>query len=727
MGVAGNASTESAPSIPPSPRSGKSSSSSSSRHAADQLGEPPPLIICRNKHWRYISAFHGPWLQMPIEILETIANINYNTPRPRPIDPAVFFDLLKVRRLCDEATNLAVRAASDIASPVLTNVHGGYDTRHMGGFGTNGPGHGGKLSRERKFRMREQASQKLARAYRLDEIACSVATMQGSSPLDDIGSHVLQRNARDPDARYVHFFHEKIPSRQLAGSTSLQPLTEIMADRPTEPEAWRTRAAVRVFKEDYDGAVHDLTQALAVCRFHQTPRSADVHGASKVLPDVQRSRGRRPQDIILAEKDQPGSLEGQLLFQRASIWLTMATRHVEDGLPPKKKSKPTTTNGQSEKENGNPGPEKGPDGKRQTESRKTVKILARRALKDYVAFISQFEYSPDLPVAHVKDFNDRVNMAVKGVRNPRHSEATADVAPHTVYSLGDLFAATPPPGLAPYPSQDLVQGGSQPPPEDKSCEATTFHPLLSDALHSLLLAHVLAQTSPKEIQRHAYMVARLARLEDGYPALQTSRCPSRSDWTQVLAHGNNWIGLSANWETLCLPAPVPGYEASPDHHKSSSDHYAAADAAAALLHGQSSEAISEDRRKQSVRRQVMLDTLGDFEQAIDEETFRKAVGFGEEEVLDKEEDPDRKPDHGNITPPLSPETAMKRWASDEFRAHASMSARAAAITRWVLEAPVVTGTAKRKKKPRKEGPPISDVITGMDTLDVGIPAVEASS
>ena len=68
------------------------------------------------RHWRYISSFHGPWLQLPPEILETLANTNYNTPRPHPIDPAVFFDLAKIRRLVDEATNLAVRAASGNAA-----------------------------------------------------------------------------------------------------------------------------------------------------------------------------------------------------------------------------------------------------------------------------------------------------------------------------------------------------------------------------------------------------------------------------------------------------------------------------------------------------------------------------------------------------------------------------------------------------------------------------------
>ena len=46
---------------------------------------------------------------------------NYNTPRPRPIDPAVFFDLVKIRRLVDDATDLAVRATSGVASSAMFN------------------------------------------------------------------------------------------------------------------------------------------------------------------------------------------------------------------------------------------------------------------------------------------------------------------------------------------------------------------------------------------------------------------------------------------------------------------------------------------------------------------------------------------------------------------------------------------------------------------------------
>jgi hypothetical protein len=48
------------------------------------------------------------------EVLETLENSTYTAPRPHPIDPSVFFDLVKIRKAVDEATDLAVRAARGV-------------------------------------------------------------------------------------------------------------------------------------------------------------------------------------------------------------------------------------------------------------------------------------------------------------------------------------------------------------------------------------------------------------------------------------------------------------------------------------------------------------------------------------------------------------------------------------------------------------------------------------
>lgn len=579
---------------------------------------------------------------MPYEVLETIANINYNTPLPRPLDAASFFDLVKARRLIDEATNLAVRAASDIASPTLTNVNGGFPSiSSMVSHGVGAPGHGGRLSRERKFKMREQASQKLARAYRLDEIVCSVATMQGASPLEDVGNLVLQRNPKDPDAKYVHFFHEKIPARKMAESTSLEPLTEIIGDRPGEPEVLRTRATIKMFHNDLEGAVFDLTHALSISQFirksHQ-PKQEDTQ-----IVDSQRTAARRrPHDVILPEKDQPGSLEAQLYFQRASVYLTLASDNAVDSMPTppsnQTNGKPATTSSgdgeaEAEAEASDPGKE---TSRKQVESRKMAKTYAKRAIKDYLSFFSNLHYSPNLPAKIAKEFNDRVSMVMHGIRSSRALDTSSWTTSHTVYSLPDLFRSVPPTDLPPYPAQDLIKHG-----DEAACEWVTYHPLLSDALHSLLLSHCLAQTSTKEIQRHAYMVARLVRLSDGYPLFQANRSSARADWTELVHCASNWLQLSSSWDNLCQPAPLPTYLEDPckhhclkhggSHKKTPprSERSIAASAAAALVGGGTFDATAaaaeeEQRRKELIREQAIADTLDD-ERVTDEVSFRAAV------------------------------------------------------------------------------------------------------
>lgn len=795
--------SSSQPSVPSATAQASQASSSSGpkprsriSHAAPTTAISPSLVICRNKHWRHISAYHGPWLQMPFELLETLANINYNTPAPRPIDAASFFDLVKVRRLVDEATNLAVRAASDIASPTLTNVNGGFPSisSAMGSHGLGAPPvHGGKLSRERKFRMREQASQKLGRAYRLDEIACSVATMQGASPLEDVGSLVLQRSPKDSDAKYVHFFHEKIPSRKMAESTSLQPLTDIIEGRPTEPEVLRTRATVRIFKEDFDGAIFDLTHALSISQFIR--RSHGPNQEEMQVGETQRTARRRPHDIILSEKDQPSSFEAQLYFQRASVYLTMATEHVLDSIPTPPSNQVNEQSMASEADDGDAGaeasgkssPEPNKEGARkQAESRKLVKTFAKRAIKDFLSFISHFDYSPNLPAKAAKEFNDRVNLVAHGMRSSRAIDSSSWTESHTVYPLSDLFRSVPPPDLPPYPSQAVVKkhDSYQSPKELLStkaaavCECVTYHPLLADALHSLLLAHCLAQTSTKEIQRHAYMVARLIRLADGYPIFQANRSPARADWAEVIHRTENWLSLSSSWDTLCSPAPLPIYDDEPccGHHTCIHSHNQAqtavisagraASAAAALINGMSSDAAGEEekRRRELIREQAILDALDD-ERVTDEASFRAAIEAHEKRAQRNDAALSSKPSNGtNTTPKPSPGTSISpngpdalngtngtngtdkpmhvwvaedlkedatatdisshRWSADDGRDYPLMTDRASAIARWVQEAPVVTGTAKRKKRTKKTGAAGEGANTRVDEAGEGLEKLE---
>jgi hypothetical protein len=686
-------------------------------------------------------------------VLESLANNNYNLPRPRPIDPAVFFDLLKIRQLVDEATNLSVRAASGVTSSALTNsLNAGNGLLGNGGtalgLGLGGGGGNAKLSRERKHRMREQATQKLSKAYHLDEIACSVATMQSASTLEDVAQLVLQRNPLDADAKYVHFFHEKIPSRQLAECTSLQPLDEVIAERPNEGEILRTRAVTKIFKDDYIGAAQDLTAALQVCRYFQSLHKAgrqQLQLASEAAAEAQRN-SRWKEEIKLDEEDHPSSLETQLLFHRAGVYLTIACQHVNEALSPK-----PTSNGansvRAEHMNGNSDishdevemtPTEKEANRKRLEARKIVKTNAKRALRDYVAYLSHFDYTPGLPAEITEEFVRKVNQAANGFKIPRpqnhgrsldlqsnsslsngqlsdalvpqnglhggrnrqHSGTARAELPSlpapVVYQISALFSATPPADLPPYPETATALTTKQQLQATQSdaakailaqtdChEALTYHPLLTDALHSLLLCHCLVQTSARELQRHAHMVARLARVCDGYPIFQAARSPSRADWIEVVRRGDNWIQLQQSWESLCAPAPLPG-QAAPNPQK---------------------ETPAE--KKERLKQQAIMEALED-DRVHDEASFHAAVAARQR----RQEEEARKAD-GKEMP--------KRWAQEDGKEYPISTERAAAIVRWVREAPTggEAGGARKKKKAgaRAKGKSNSGVEDSMSALNI---------
>ncbi|TVY18856.1 hypothetical protein LARI1_G002380 [Lachnellula arida] len=749
---------------PPSPAS-SSASTAKPKDAKPPQPSTSALIICRNKHWRYISSFHGPWLQLPPEVLESLANNNYNLPRPRPIDPAVFFDLLKIRQLVDEATNLAVRAASGVTSSALTNsLNAGNGLLGNGGaalgLGIGGGGGNAKLSRERKHRMREQATQKLSKAYHLDEIACSVATMQSASTLEDVAQLVLQRNPNDADAKYVHFFHEKIPSRQLAECTSLEPLDEVIAERPSEGEILRTRAVTKIFKDDFFGAAQDLTAALQVCRYYQSQHKAgrqQLQLASEVAAENQRN-SRWKEEVKLDEEDHPSSLETQLLFHRAGVYLTIACQHVNEALPPKPTNGVNGRKAAEGKENGNVNstetpvekepPELSPAEKeaqrRRLEARKVVKTNAKRALRDYVAYLSHFDYTPGLPAEIAEEFVRKVNQAANGFKIPRpqngvnnksldlesnaslsNGQLSDALVPHKgpsrnrpqpsngsrtelpslpppiVHQISSLFSATPPADLPPYPESATILTTKQQMQASQNeaakailaqtdChEALTYHPLLTDALHSLLLCHCLVQTSARELQRHAHMVARLARVCDGYPIFQAARSPSRADWIEVVRRSDNWIQLTQSWESLCAPAPLPGQ--SPQN--------------------QQKETAAE--KKERLKQQAIMEALED-DRVHDEASFHAAVAARQR----RQEEEARKAE-GREMP--------KRWAQEDGKEYPISTERAQAIVRWIREAPVggEAGGPRKKKKGSKMGAKgkaragVEDAMGGLKVQDEG--------
>ncbi|KAJ2977336.1 hypothetical protein NUW54_g11432 [Trametes sanguinea] len=212
------------------------------------------------------------------------------------------------------------------------------------------------------------AVQKLAAAYKTDEIASSVMVMQGGSVFDDIAERVLKVDPHDIDARYVHFFHEKIPSRQLAESTSTQVLDELIAEDPHRLEFYRTRGIVHCFRDEYALAAKDFTHALKEARALRKARVAHMNGS---LGDKQRSKGGKKKkgkaggskshgqappsgtgaladgsDGVAADgsdresamlhpsvlPDAPEPIEPQCLFLRAAAYLQHAVYLIEDAI-----------------------------------------------------------------------------------------------------------------------------------------------------------------------------------------------------------------------------------------------------------------------------------------------------------------------------------------------------------------------------------------------------------
>ncbi|KAI5481574.1 hypothetical protein MNV49_002800 [Pseudohyphozyma bogoriensis] len=587
---------------------------------------PPPapvLKISRNKHMKYISSYHGPWLQLPHEVLDSLLHVNcdpealptvrglmeakstssaydrtarlrglpappsdplltYNYPGdeedrlPPPIDPAVFRGVAAIRRLVDDAADLAVRAASGMSAAALgaLNMGSGMGNGPLGNDGTQG-GRNVPMSPIRQHRLRLLAVSKLADAYRIDEIAASVAVMQGATGLDDLAQRVMRHEPDSADAQYVNFFHEKIPSRTLALSTDTLLLDQLIAKNPNKLEYYRTRGIVHGFKQDYQAAIRNYTDALIQAKnvrkakmFHSN-ESGNKGGKKKGkggkssskdkerAPDASASVPAREEATAMGKE--PGDdIERQMLFHRGMAHFHYACKLIEDAvLDIEGIEKPqgglsneggelTLRNVGIVLKDENAGLFGCASPKVQDKYREVlgdpalkekVTTLLRKSIRDQERFLSYFAIweapSNSILEDEKRHHNPRATDKPLTFRGRRliHHRSLSNRTRH--------FDARRP----------EVRNGTAP---NEAALLTTYHPLLIEAHFSVLLNHLLLGDFAALVGQH-YKIARLMDYLEGYPVFLPARSLNQSEYAELLER------LATTWlkkrEDGGVPAP----------------------------------------------------------------------------------------------------------------------------------------------------------------------------
>ncbi|KAM0788350.1 hypothetical protein ACM66B_001491 [Microbotryomycetes sp. NB124-2] len=613
----------------------------------------PVLKISRNKHMKYISSFHGPWLQLPHEILESFLHVNCNDassrtsrqlvearasayayadrsryraipPPPPPInpallseeeesrippavDPAVFKGIIEIRRLVDEASELATRASSGLSAAALGNFQGSLGGGDgFGGPGNGGPGNGGPqngrnpaMSPVRQHRLRALAVTKLAQAYMIDEIAASVCVMQSATGLDDLPQRVLKNEPDHVEAQYVHFFHEKIPSRTLAASTNTEVLDHLIARNPKRLEYYRTRGIVHGFKQDYSTAIRGYTQALQQSKAVRAAKQehADVHNG------IRRKKGRgggggkrKPtksgrsadeaaaddsaEDLLLSKDanegtdDSPAStigkeagddLERQLLFHRGMSYFHWACKLLEDtALDIEGVEKPvgglSNEGGELTLRNvgivlaneqdgllGNASPTKAEQYKTEYNEpafKERVLLLLRRSLRDMervLAYFPVWEAPADSVTKEEFRYQNPKStdkpLTFKG-RRLIHHRALSNRCRHS----------------DPRRCEVAVAGSSQSTQAIQPVLLTTYHPLLVEAHFTVLLTLLMLGDFTSLVTAHARTVRLMDYLE-GYPIFLPARSLNESEYAETLERlALTW--LKRREQTLGIQAPT---------------------------------------------------------------------------------------------------------------------------------------------------------------------------
>ncbi|EAU92430.1 hypothetical protein CC1G_00649 [Coprinopsis cinerea okayama7 len=589
----------------------KKSATAKAKEGAGKAGSdgecrPPLLCISRNKHWRYISSYHGPWLQLPLELLESLLVLNADpatlaaesrmaqmlppllnmnlqgskkgdrplgangeerpihnalppipppplpTPKPGkatppPIDPGVFRSVTTIRDLIDEAAELSVRASSGLSAAELSSMRNssvngsawaaaqslGLNPLGMG----NGNGRNVAMSAMRIHRLRALAVQKLAEAYKTDEIASSVMVMQGGSVFDDLAERVLKVG------KYVHFFHEKIPSRQLAESTTTKVLDDLIAQFPQRLQYFRTRGIVHCFREEFSLATKDFTHALKEARairkakqMHHIGNSrkesrSSKSGKRKKSSTTTNSNGQAPPNgtsvadpsdggmeggLVLHPSvlpDAPDPIEPQCLFLRGAAYLQNAVHLIESAvLQLEGVRKGPTVDGAELRlcyidngkyggvEIGNPdgplGSNQGPKVQAynqvlaESSFREHISSLLRKSMRDHERFLAHFD-SIESPNAYPE----------------------GDIASRIEYAVQLSDTKRPPPDIPPV--------------------FTTYHPLLVESMYSVLICLLMLGDFSALLPQFVRFALVVDGLE-GYPVFLPPRSMGQAEFMEIL-------------------------------------------------------------------------------------------------------------------------------------------------------------------------------------------------
>lgn len=393
----------------------------------------------------------------------------------------------------------------------------------------------------------------------------------------------------DIDARYVHFFHEKIPSRyvtqgcyindllmliprstsQLAESTTTQQLDQLIAAQPQRLEFYRTRGIVHCFRDEFSFATKDFTHAI---RESRAVRKANFAHLNTNLSSEQRSRGSKkkkgksggtktngqapsngtsppPPDgptidgpdgepLLLHPSvlpDYPDPIELQCLFLRGAAYLQHAVYLIEEAILKLEEVKKVQSVDGAELrlcyiENGKYGGTEIGNPEGPLGSREGAKLKAyRQALTS-------------------DPFKDQINSLIKKALRDHlkfleHFDTLEGTHPdHEERNLAQKVE------LAFHLCENLRPNSQYPPPPIPTLPVmfTTYHPLLVESHFSVLICLLMLgefTTLAKTFPRTALLVDAL----EGYPVFLPPRSMAQAEFVEVLER------LAGGWKNGVQP------------------------------------------------------------------------------------------------------------------------------------------------------------------------------